>query len=165
MDRKPLTSFIRARTLTTTVALCANLATIAAQAGEFVIQGDTVFDRTTELTWMRCSVGMRWAADQDRCVGVKEEMGFDEAQQIKTDEGWRVPRIGELKTLVKKRPQGQVKINTSAFPDMVGQTSTAYWSSTHSGASDGCCVYFNLGYSSNCYRSFTFAVRLVRGGQ
>ena len=34
-------------TLTATLALCTSLA----HASDFVIQGDTVFDRDTELTW------------------------------------------------------------------------------------------------------------------
>lgn len=70
-------------TLATTMAL----AVTAAHAGDFVIQGDTEFDRNTELTWKRCSVGMRWAADQGRCLGVKRTFTFDDAQQIKAEGG------------------------------------------------------------------------------
>ena len=155
-----ITSLTLTLTLTATLALCSGLA----HAGDFVIQGDTVFDRDTELTWKRCSVGMRWAADQNRCVGVKQEMSFDEAQQIKAEGGWRVPRIGELKTLIVEQDKKYMQANTNAFPDLVtGHRS--YWSSTPSGAFNGSGVDFNDGYTFNYYRSRSFAIRLVRGGQ
>jgi hypothetical protein len=37
----------------------------------YVIQGDTVYDKKTDLTWQRCSVGQRWAEGKG-CVGVTE---------------------------------------------------------------------------------------------
>jgi hypothetical protein len=155
--KTPLTSLIA----TAALALCAS----AAHANNLVVQGDTVFDRDTELTWKRCSVGMRWAADQNRCVGVKRTFTFDDAQQIKAEGGWRVPTFDELKTLIEKRPEDQRKINTNAFPDMEGDTVTWYWSITPNGASHGWSVYFRNGDASGYSRSTTLAVRLVRGGQ
>lgn len=134
-----------------------------AHAGNLVIQGDTVFDRDTELTWKRCSVGMRWAADQNRCVGVKQTFTFDEAQ-TKAKDGWRVPTIDDLKTLIVDRPKGQCQTNTAAFPDMA-EKCPWYWSSTPDGASLGWYVDFDIGVAYNHGRSNTHAVRLVRGGQ
>ena len=147
------------RTLVAALALCGTLA----QAGDFVIQGDTVFDRNTELTWKRCSVGMRWAADRNRCVGVKRTFTFDDAKEVKAEGGWRVPSIDELNTLIEKRPTGQVQIDSNAFPDM--ENTLYYWSSTPSGASHGWDVLFTAGETSDYDRSNTRAVRLVRGGQ
>jgi hypothetical protein len=152
--KTPLTSLIA----TAALALCAS----AAHANNLVVQGDTVFDRDTELTWKRCSVGMRWAADQNRCVGVKRTFTFDDAQQIKAEGGWRVPRIDELKTLIKAG-EG-VQIDTNAFPDMTSGE-TWYWSSTPDGASRGWYVVFGSGGAGNPNRSAANAVRLVRGGQ
>ena len=91
-------------------------------------------------------------------------MGFDEAQQIKADGGWRVPSIGELKTLIVEQDKKYMQAKTKAFPDLV-TGERPYWSSTPSGPSSGFYVHFYYGSALNARRSNTFAVRLVRGGQ
>ena len=64
----------------------------------YVIQGDTVYDKKTDLTWQRCSVGQRWAEGKG-CVGVIKTFTFDDAQR-QGNGMWRVPTKNELGTLI-----------------------------------------------------------------
>jgi Protein of unknown function (DUF1566) len=132
----------------------------------YVIQGDTVYDKKSDLTWARCSVGQRWKEGAG-CVGVVKEYTFDQAQSQGSGE-WRVPSKDELVTLIdhgKADAKQKPSIDKEAFPDM-DVTKLAYWSSTLEGASTGWNVYF-AGDHVSYYgpRSNTGAVRLVRGGQ
>ena len=135
----------------------------------YVIQGDTVYDKKTDLTWQRCSVGQRWAEGKG-CVGVIKTFTFDDAQR-QGNGMWRVPTKNELGTLIdqNRKAQGQrPTIDAGAFPDM-DLKKLVYWTST-SDPSDGVSlawdVNFFVGDSKYYdYRSFTNAVRLVRTGQ
>jgi hypothetical protein len=147
------------------VSLCACLA----HAADFVIKGDTVFDRNTGLTWKRCSVGMRWEADQNRCEGLKDVRRFDKAQEIKAEDGWRVPTKSELLTLVEWNDAYGLRIDNKAFPD-AGDESKVYWSSTPGTSSSNVWgVDFYDGSARDYSRSAALppigAVRLVRGKQ
>lgn len=145
---------------------CSSLPALAADP-RYVISGDEVYDKQTDLTWKRCSVGMRWKEGMG-CIGVHKTFTFEEAQKQAGD-GWRVPSKDELATLIdltRKNQKRSPTIDVDAFPDMARQgAETYYWSSTLS-ASDAWCVAFNDGSVYNDgRRSTTNAVRLVRGGQ
>lgn len=141
------------------------LAATTAQAGpNLVINGDTVYDKKTDLTWQRCSQGLRWNPATNYCVGVKKKMTFNEANGGWTN-GWRMPTVEELKTLLEKKGEDGLYIDSKAFPDTGDGGSTSYWSSTPNGASDGWNVLFSNGDTNYYNRGNTYAVRLVRGGQ
>ncbi len=136
-------------------------------SSRYVIQGDTVYDKKSDLTWARCSVGQRWKEGAG-CVGVIKEYTFDEAQSQGSGE-WRVPSKDELVTLIDHRKadaKQKPTIDEEAFPDM-DEAKLVYWSSTPDGASGGWGVGFADGFVGNGYglRSHSNAVRLVRGGQ
>jgi hypothetical protein len=135
----------------------------AEPASRFVIKGETVYDKKTDLTWMRCSYGQVWS-DGNGCSGAVEELDWDAAMalQVQGDGSWRVPGKDELGSIVAtncKKPA----INEEVFP---GTPSMRYWTSTLSGPSYAWLVFFRTGMTTWTFpRSAQNAVRLVRSGQ
>jgi hypothetical protein len=135
----------------------------------YLIQADTVYDKKTDLTWQRCSVGQRWT-EGTGCVGVIKTFTFEDAQR-QGNEMWRVPTKNELGTLIdqKRKTQGQPPtIDVDAFPGM-DLKKLVYWTSTTDKA-DGVSLAWDVNFlvgDSKYYdfRSFTNAVRLVHSGQ
>ncbi|MBI3903826.1 MAG: DUF1566 domain-containing protein [Nitrosomonadales bacterium] len=132
-------------------------------ASRFVIQGDTVLDKKTNLTWARCSIGQRWKNGAG-CTGTVDLFTFDDAQQ-QGGSGWRIPTKDELASLVdyarvanNQRPA----IDEVTFPNL-DRKKLEYWSSTPSGAAYGWPVNFYSGDTYYAYtRGNTFAVRLLQ---
>ena len=128
----------------------------------YVIQVDSVYDKNTDLTWARCSVGQQWK-EGSGCVGMVKTFNFDEAQH-QGGNGWRVPSKDELSTLIDYKQKG-LTIDKVAFPDM-NMGNLWYWTSTDNGAQLGWLVNFSIGYTYNGdNRSTSHAVRLVRNGK
>ncbi|BCK06708.1 DUF1566 domain-containing protein [Vibrio cholerae] len=152
----------------------------------------TITDITTNLTWMRCSLGQQWTGTT--CAGVAGGTKWDDA--LKTamtfsyagHSDWRVPTVDELDTLVycskgrkpSVRPNGdevlatngqclgdnyqRPTINIRAFPNT---PEAWYWSSSPNtyDSSYAWFVYFGYGYVDRNYKYYGNYVRLVRGGQ
>jgi Flp pilus assembly protein TadD len=136
-----------------------------AECPDYVIQGDTVYDEKSDLTWARCSLGQDWKEGVG-CVGVVKTYTFDEAQK-QGNGRWRIPEKGELATLIdrlrldnKQRPA----IDEEAFPNM-DKSHLWYWSSTPNGPWGGWYLDLVDGYVNDLNRGAALAVRLVRGGQ
>ncbi|MDP1985063.1 MAG: DUF1566 domain-containing protein [Sulfuritalea sp.] len=133
---------------------------------QYVIQGESVYDKRADLTWARCTVGQRWK-ERVGCEGIVRVFTFDQAQQQGAN-GWRVPSKKELVTLIDRKKANSHRkptIDNVAFPDM-DESILRYWTSTPDGASGGWDVSFldgTINYLSN--RSDTYPVRLVRNGQ
>src|SRR5690348_3090513 len=131
-------------------------------ASRFEIEGATVYDKTTNLTWMRCSYGQQWA--DGGCSGPVLLLDWDSAMGLhrQDDTAWRLPERDELQSIVVhscKRPA----VDATVFP---GTASIQYWTSTTSGPSYAWVVYFRTGMPTwNMLRSSPFAVRLVRVGR
>lgn len=130
----------------------------------FVIKGDTVYDKKTDLIWMRCSQGQRWKEDIG-CVGVPQKFTFKDANAGWTN-GWRMPTKDELLTIVASYCSSPT-IDDEIFPDT---DSGDYWTSSKDGSycwvvdfRDGRASHY-FGFSFD-YCDFDYAVRLVRGGQ
>ena len=147
----------------------------------YVIKGDSVYDKKTNLTWQRCSVGQKW--DGARCAGNAERFTFDDAHNL-GDQAWRVPTKDELASLIDQNRKAKglkPMINITVFPN----SEVVYWSSTiDTGKSNliagifakstkstldpslthGWLVHFNAGDVFSMMRGGTFAVRLVRVG-
>lgn len=66
--------------------------------------GDEVLDRKNNLLWKRCSLGETW--NGAICDGVAQDVSLQEAKKQAPD-GWRVPTIRELATLVSCAPDEQ----------------------------------------------------------
>lgn len=129
----------------------------------YVIKGGEVYDKKTNLTWQRCSVGQTWKEGVG-CDGViKTFMFFD----TKRDWGgaWRVPSEAELTTLIyKNRPRHKPVIDEVAFPDM-NEDQMQYWT-TMPIDNEGWYIDFSNGTASfGSYKYYVAAVRLVRSGQ
>ncbi|WP_283744847.1 DUF1566 domain-containing protein [Sideroxydans sp. CL21] len=132
----------------------------------YVVKADTAYDKKTDLTWQRCSVGQQWKQGAG-CVGIIKQFTFDEAQQ-QGNEVWRVPSKEELSTLIdqKKAESNQrPAIDDTTFPDM-DVRNLSYWSSTTDGVLGGWFVPFDGGaaYTSSITGT-TLPVRLVRDGK
>jgi hypothetical protein len=132
-------------------------------ASRFETHGETAYDKSTNLTWMRCSYGQAWT-DDGGCSGSAKMLDWDSAMGLVLPGGaaWRLPQKDELESIVAtncKRPA----INETVFP---GTPSIQYWTSTLSGPSYAWVVFFRTGMSTwNFLRTTPFAVRLVRTGQ
>lgn len=67
-----------------------------------VNQDGTVYDKETNLVWMRCSIGQTW--DGKTCNGKAQFFTWNEAIKLKNNfagnSKWRLPTVGELDSLV-----------------------------------------------------------------
>lgn len=135
-------------------------ATCTKQKERYVVQGDTVYDKKTDLTWQRCSIGQRWK-EGIGCVGVIKELKFNDAK-LNASGSWRLPTLEELQTLVMRDCPEGARINTEVFPDMDTRDHCCYWAESSSRV---WYVDFNSGNSNGNPRDDGNAVRLVRGGQ
>jgi Protein of unknown function (DUF1566)/Tetratricopeptide repeat len=95
-----------------------------ASSSRYVINGGEVYDKKTDLTWQRCSVGQRWKEDIG-CAGVIKTFSWEDAQQL-TSGSWRVPTKQELATLVDKSRDDWPTIDREVFPDT---DFSHYWTS------------------------------------
>jgi hypothetical protein len=136
---------------------------IGKSTNQYVINGETVYDQKSGLTWKRCSVGLEWWEGRG-CEGELEQMGWAEAAQQGKD-GWRLPTFEELKTLVSPTCRYPA-INEEVFPDLEAGK-YAYWSSSRSGPSAVWQVSFSEGrpYADEHLETHKRSVRLVRSGR
>ncbi len=123
----------------------------AVSGARFEVVGDVVRDHQTGLEWTRKNVS-------------KERLSWDDAKAAceKLGNGWRMPEIRELLSLVdyeRKEPA----IDTSVFEC----DSAWYWSATNYAPVSGCAwvVLFGHGNSYGGNRLHGGFVRAVRGGQ
>ena len=129
-------------------------------AARFEISGDLAYDKSTDLTWQRCSVGQRFDGSVGSCVGTTSKFTFEEAQTIGTG-AWRTPTLEEYGTLVARYCRDPA-IDLTVFP---GTISENYWSSIFTNPMTW---YFSTrGGSPNptYYTSMKYAVRLVKTGR
>ncbi len=128
----------------------------------YVITGGQVYDKNSDLTWERCSVGQEWQEGAG-CVGAIEALTWREAlQQAKDD--WRVPTVQELETLIAPTCT-KPAINEEVFPG-IALNKLAYWSGTEVGSYGGAwAVSFVVGTTGYDDHTNALPVRLVRSGK
>ena len=130
----------------------------------------SVLDKTTGLTWMRCSVGQHWAGNN--CAGEAARYTWQDADWVKdtvnldgyadhTD--WRIPVVPELASIVEL---GCIngRVNPIVFPAM---SSVAFWSSMEKPGTQDYVYTLNFGVDGGAtpsLKSTQGALRLVRGG-
>lgn len=133
-------------------------------SSQYVIKGGKVYDKKTDLTWLRCSVGQHWQ-ESGGCAGAVKTFTFNEAQR-QANGAWRVPSKAELRSLLihKRGAKQKFRIDEVAFPDM-DENKLLYWTNMPMDA-HGWYIRFSDGYTSyGAYRETEAAVRLVRSGQ
>lgn len=130
-------------------------------ASRYAIDGGTVYDTQTNLTWQRCSVGQHWSEDGG-CVGSVQQLSWDDAQKQGVD-GWRVPTMSELQTLISSSCSFPA-INENVFPGMESGA-LWYWSSTPGPLVVAWGVGFGRGDPDQGWRTNVVSVRLVRNGR
>jgi hypothetical protein len=142
------------------LAVCDASPTPKLSSSRFVVDEETVYDRKTKLTWMRCSYGQTSRKGRG-CDGDVKRVDWDAAMALRVpgDSAWRLPTKDELDSIVEsdcKKPA----IDEDVFP---GTALMAYWTSTPSGPSYAWHVNFRWGISAWQYlRSNQYAVRFVR---
>lgn len=126
--------------------------------GRWQVKDGEVLDLETNLTWARCSVGMRWSAGQG-CAGLVSRGTWEQANSGVWTGAWRVPNPDELATLLD-RACGSPAINEEVFP----KAAAWYWTSRKT---DSSCwfVHFRFGEVQRGACDGLGAVRLVRDGQ
>ncbi len=150
----------------------------------------TVFDKQTQLVWMRCSLGQSW--NGKTCTGETKKYTGEDApkltHQFAGSTAWRLPTLDELESLVycskgrkpSARPNGKYvedtdgqclgdnyqrpTINIRAFPNTPDYV---YWSSSPSAYESYLAwgVAFYSGYVDDLGMDNSYHVRLVRAGQ
>ncbi len=130
----------------------------------FTINDDnTVTDKKTGLTWMRCSLGQ---TGKDCRGGEIEEYTWEEAiEEVKDNyRGWRLPNRNELSSIVELSCFDPA-INTEVFPNTAADN--YYWSSSlyASNGSNAWVVDFDSGDTYDSEKDESSYIRLVRAGQ
>ena len=130
-------------------------------AGRLSVDGGEVFDRETGLVWARCSVGMTWVEGKG-CTGSATRMSWPQANRAAWPDGWRLPSLEELQTLVAdncRNPSLDARVFPKTVPD-------SYWTN-RPGVSycwfNHFCNDRDDDDDGNWYT--TGAVRLVRGAR
>jgi hypothetical protein len=127
----------------------------SAPAGRYTVNGGTVLDKQTKLTWQRTpsATMYSWANAKTACAVAGANLGGT---------GWRVPTIKELQTLIDySQPYTTALIDATAFPATVQDN---FWSATplSGSASMAWYVSFHWGNAANDIATSTFYVRCVR---
>ena len=128
-----------------------------------LLEGGTVVrHETTGLEWHRCPEGMAWSGGS--CTGTASAMTWHAAlTHADGVSGWRLPNVKELRSIVE-RCRISPAINQQVFPDT---PSSSFWSASPSAGNSGLAwrVFFANGNDHWDYKSYSYRVRLVRGGQ
>jgi hypothetical protein len=150
-------------TSSTVRAACDPAKPIEPFVSRFEVHSDTVYDKSTDLTWTRCSYGQQWTEDGG-CSGSVKLLDWHSAMglHLKGDGDWRLPDRDELQSIVARNCK-KPAINDTVFP---GTPSIQYWTSTASGPSYAWVVFFRTGMPTwNFLKATPFAVRMVRTGR
>lgn len=134
----------------------------------YLVNGGEAYDKTTDLTWSRCSVGQRWREGAG-CVGTVRTMSWSDAMKMASGK-WRIPTKDELWSLDSRTCKSPT-INQEVFPGLDFH-SLIYWTSTDyihpSGVGARGDYVVDFGVAPDAYPDpigHRYAVRLVRGGR
>ncbi len=129
----------------------------------FVNNGNgTVTDTSTGLTW-EIKTDDGGARDKDNKYTWRQALSYCENLNLAGHTDWRLPDREELRSIVDYSKYNPA-IDETYFPNT---QSSSYWSSSPYAGNAGYAwsMYFFSGYDNNNYKSYSFCVRAVRGGQ
>jgi len=117
------------------------------------IQAETVRDLGTGLVWQR--------AVPERTFAFEEARTYCGQLTVAGQQGWRLPSMTELLTLVDEGAAAAPMIDVAAFPNTPGE---AFWTSSEFGGASGMAwqVYFDRGNGLYGLSSAQFRVRCLR---
>lgn len=130
---------------------------------------NSITDKRTGLTWMRCPVGYQWLANQNQCVeraGAislftwQEALAYADAAVDEQGNPWRLPNTKELESLLKRNCHDPA-IETAVFSDL---KLANHWSSTaaYGYFGNAWAVNFRDGSHITADKQNAYAIRLVR---
>ena len=136
----------------------------------FVVQGNEVYDKKTDLTWQRCNYGQTWDDAAQWCRGVTKRLTVSQAlaEVEKNHSGWRLPDVGEIMSLLEvacantKTGDNPVPVFLEVLPN------TYYLSSSIREEQSTVNVGQCFGSTANNYgvgKGYVSVARLVRSGR
>lgn len=133
--------------------------TYGADRFSYSSDGSEVTDSATGLIWKRCAEGMTWSSGT--CTGPATKYTHKAALQLRLN-GWRLPNIKELASIVDHSKSNPAITDPSSFPNT--PFDTYFWSSSpYLGNSNyAWSVNFDAGYVNGYNRTNDVYVRLVR---
>jgi outer membrane protein OmpA-like peptidoglycan-associated protein len=153
-------------TSTSYAQTCEPSTTATSSDSHYILKNNgTVFDKTTNLTWMRCALGQTWS--NNTCNGVPQLMSWETALETAKNanfvsaKDWRVPTQEELQSLLEQNCEDPT-INITAFPNF--PPTSVYWSSSEINNNGAWAVNFFDGDDYWSYKYDDEAVRLVHTG-
>lgn len=134
--------------------------------GRYELRGATVYDKQTDLTWMRCSAGQKWSPP-NQCTGKPGGFSFSAAQKLSMGL-WRVPTKSEITTLLTTT-KTTTKIDTEIFPT-VDAKNLLYWTCDQHSETNAWFVDFRQGevdyvFGDGDFLNYKMFVRLVHVGR
>jgi hypothetical protein len=136
----------------------------------FVVNGNEVYDKKTNLTWQRCNYGQTWDEHNRWCKGVTKHQTITQAsaEVAKEMKSWRIPEISEVLSLLQVACEN-TKVrdaHSAVFPEILSDTHYLSYSiredqkSVNAAQCFGSKV-FNFGVG----KGYAAALRLVRSGR
>jgi len=136
---------------------------------EFDNKEGTVFDRQTQITWMRCAVGQAW--NGTTCIGKAKEYNWQEARdavaELNSDtfgepKTWRLPYVPELASIVERKCF-KPRVNLSVFP---ATPSLTFWTGMERKGSpnQAYAIDFGKGSVTPNQKNISAPIRLMKDG-
>ena len=124
-------------------------------------------DPKTGLMWAKISIGQKW--ENGKCIGDATKMNWEEAKkacqsfQLAGYNDWRLPTIGELKTLMLEKRAGYNCPNGVLYQPKQNKWGY-YWSASPNASNDDYAwgVGFLIGNSNHGNKGYNSYVRVVR---
>lgn len=86
-------------------------------------------DTHFHLAWKRCFYGQTWNAASQDCLGSPQKADWKSALQIASTEGWRLPNVKELLSILDYQCFAP-PLNPTMFPDAPASLSSGIWTSS-----------------------------------
>lgn len=136
----------------------------------FLVHGNEVYDKKTDLTWQRCNYGQTWDEGPQWCRGVTKRLSMNQAlAEVEKDRsGWRLPDIGEIISLLEVACTSTKTTDNSVpvFPEVL--FNTYYLSSSvrddQNNVNVGQC-FGSMANNVGVGKGYVSVTRLVRSGR